>query len=568
MELDTSLVDEAISFATKAHEGTARKGKGFPYIVHPLEAISIVATMSDDPEMLAAAALHDVVEDTDCTIADIREHFGDRVARLVHNETQVIPEGRSEMDSWHERRSCAIARIAAADHDSKIVALGDKLSNIRAIARDYHEQGDSLWSLFHATDPRDHEWYYRGLVSSLSELAGTSAYEEFAHLVDEVFLQACAEFSYEVDAAAHTIFATGHVDGPAAAALVEQMNTDTTWRLDFLHVGRMSFAGMDRLLAAARDDGLDFFIVNASPEVVHAIEGAGISAFVPTLGRPVTVDLASAEEFGGSFTAASYYTADGDAMFKLYYPGRGMTPEDAQQEKLRATRTLQLGIPTPLVGDLVEAEGRSGVMFERVRNKKSIARAIADEPDRLEELTCLFARKTLELHATPCNTALFPSLKASRLALIDTLPEYAEQDKETIRAFVQALPDETTCLHGDLHVGNMIITPGASPVALWIDMGEFSYGYPLLDLGSVFFSLKVAPDERAYATYHITSQQRSDIWDVFVREYFGATSREAIDAAAEQCAPFAGVEAMLYARLTGSLTTTLRYAIDTYLLHR
>ena len=60
--IDTGLIDRAICFATKAHEGIVRKGSDLPYIIHPLEAMAIVATMTNDQEMLAAAILHDVVE--------------------------------------------------------------------------------------------------------------------------------------------------------------------------------------------------------------------------------------------------------------------------------------------------------------------------------------------------------------------------------------------------------------------------------------------------------------------------------------------------------------------------
>ncbi|MBR0274962.1 MAG: hypothetical protein IJQ76_01960, partial [Prevotella sp.] len=56
--LDSSLLDKAITLAVEAHKNTERRGKGFPYIVHPMEAMSIVATMTNDQELLAAAALH------------------------------------------------------------------------------------------------------------------------------------------------------------------------------------------------------------------------------------------------------------------------------------------------------------------------------------------------------------------------------------------------------------------------------------------------------------------------------------------------------------------------------
>ena len=185
--LDTALLDRAIIFAVRAHAETERRGKGFPYIVHPLEAVEIVATMTPDQELLAAAALHDTVEDTGVTVEQIRAEFGERVAALVEAESDVFIEGISETDSWRARKQAAIDRLAAAPRDAKMVALGDKLSNMRAIARDYAVQGEALWSLFHAPHPSDHAWHYRGLADSLRELQDTFAFREFESLIHQVF---------------------------------------------------------------------------------------------------------------------------------------------------------------------------------------------------------------------------------------------------------------------------------------------------------------------------------------------------------------------------------------------
>lgn len=187
--IDSSFLDRAIEFAVKAHADTERRGKGFPYIVHPLEAMEIVATMTPDQELLAAAALHDTIEDTSVTLEDLRGEFGEKVASIVEAESDKFIEGIPEEASWHQRKQAAIDRIAAAPYESKIVAMGDKLSNMRAIWRDYQEQGDELWKIFHTKDKKDHEWHYRGLAASLSELSGTFAYKEFVALIDDVFGQ-------------------------------------------------------------------------------------------------------------------------------------------------------------------------------------------------------------------------------------------------------------------------------------------------------------------------------------------------------------------------------------------
>lgn len=181
--LDTSLLDKAILFAVQAHAGTERRGKGFPYIVHPMEAMAIAATMTADQEILAAAALHDVVEDTAVTLEEIRDRFGDRIARLVDTESDRFEDGQD----WLSRKEASLRRLKEATYDEKIVALGDKLSNMRAIARDYTTMGEVFWDRFHIKDKSVHGWRYHALLDALSDLSGTYAYQEFDFLVNRIF---------------------------------------------------------------------------------------------------------------------------------------------------------------------------------------------------------------------------------------------------------------------------------------------------------------------------------------------------------------------------------------------
>ena len=185
--LNTDLLDKAIIFAVNAHHGTERRGKAIPYIVHPMEAMEIVATMTNDQYLLAAAVLHDTVEDTDLTIGDIRREFGGKVADLVGFETDIRETTDGHFVEWKERKMIAIEKLNQAGREEKIVTLGDKLSNIRAIARDYCRQGESFWNLFHEKDKAVHAWRYKALAEAMKELADTEAYQEFDSLVKKVF---------------------------------------------------------------------------------------------------------------------------------------------------------------------------------------------------------------------------------------------------------------------------------------------------------------------------------------------------------------------------------------------
>ncbi len=185
-DLNTSLVDKAIIYATEHHKNTRRKGKDIPYILHPLEAMAIVASITDDQELIAAAALHDLIEDTDVTYEDIKKEFGVRIADIVLNESNnAIPN--YEQLSWHEIREKNMEHLKSLPIDCKIVALGDKLSNMRAINYDYIILGDKLWDRFNEKNPLEHKWRYVELTKCFEGLEDTNAYKEFKHLVHRVF---------------------------------------------------------------------------------------------------------------------------------------------------------------------------------------------------------------------------------------------------------------------------------------------------------------------------------------------------------------------------------------------
>ena len=185
-------VSEAIMFATEAHAATGqmRKGVPVPYIVHPVEAAAIVARMTQDMDVIAAAALHDVVEDTPCTVEDVQSRFGARVAQLVAAESEDKREDQPAADTWRERKQEAIDHIRVCDdRDVKIVMLADKLSNMRSLRRDWLESGPAVWDRFNEKDPKNQRWYYESLCDALECLADTPEWREYRALIDEVFAE-------------------------------------------------------------------------------------------------------------------------------------------------------------------------------------------------------------------------------------------------------------------------------------------------------------------------------------------------------------------------------------------
>lgn len=182
------VFDAAAAFAVQAHEGMARKAGRQPYILHPMEAAVIVASMTDDQQVLAAAVLHDVVEDAGVTPEQIRERFGRRVAELVASETENKREHLPAGDTWQIRKEEAVRALQEADDPAvKMLYLGDKLSNLRSISRGWKSMGDAFWQQFNQKDPQKHHWYYRSIAEATRELAGFDAWQEFDRLITDLF---------------------------------------------------------------------------------------------------------------------------------------------------------------------------------------------------------------------------------------------------------------------------------------------------------------------------------------------------------------------------------------------
>jgi len=127
-----TLEDRARTFATAAHAAVAqlRKYTNEPYIVHPAEVVAILKTRPHDPEMVAAAWLHDVVEDTGVSIEVIRAEFGSKVSDLVGWLTDV---SRPEQGNRAVRKAIDRAHTAAAPAEAQTIKLCDLISNTRSI---------------------------------------------------------------------------------------------------------------------------------------------------------------------------------------------------------------------------------------------------------------------------------------------------------------------------------------------------------------------------------------------------------------------------------------------------
>lgn len=180
--------NEAIAFATQAHAGQIRKMANTPYILHPMEVASIIATMTADEDVMIAGLLHDTIEDCDVDPRVIKDKFGARVSALVQSETEDRLSKKPPALTWRARKEESLLMLEnTKDRDVKILWLGDKLSNIRSFYREHLKHGDAIFESLHQKDPKVQGWYYKTIAKLLSELSEYAAYTEYTELVERVF---------------------------------------------------------------------------------------------------------------------------------------------------------------------------------------------------------------------------------------------------------------------------------------------------------------------------------------------------------------------------------------------
>ncbi len=127
---DLGLILRALAYAADKHRNQRRKDIGsLPYINHPIALVTLLCNEGgiSDPQVLCAAILHDTLEDTDATFAELRERFGTRVAEVVAEVTddKRLPKA--------ERKHLQIEHAVQLSQDARLVKLADKTCNLRDV---------------------------------------------------------------------------------------------------------------------------------------------------------------------------------------------------------------------------------------------------------------------------------------------------------------------------------------------------------------------------------------------------------------------------------------------------
>ena len=176
--------EEALPYAARLHRDQTRKGIDTPYVTHLLAVAAIVGENGGTEDETVAALLHDAPEDRGGRerLEDIRERFGDAVARIVEGCTDTYENPKP---AWRPRKEAYVAHVAQAPASVQLVSAADKLHNARSILADLRALGDELWERF--TGGKEGTlWYYRALVEAYASNGANPVVEELDRVVREI----------------------------------------------------------------------------------------------------------------------------------------------------------------------------------------------------------------------------------------------------------------------------------------------------------------------------------------------------------------------------------------------
>lgn len=175
------------AFAARAHRQQYRKGTKIPYFTHIITTVNYILKLTDDLEILQAAILHDTVEDTPTTVADLKRDFGDRVAALVEAATEDKRHDMPASETWEIRKEETVARLKSQTPDVKMIVLADKTANAESLVKEWNCMGDEVWKKFNQKDKKKQEWYFRAVREQLRELDGTDVMKQLDVYIEMLF---------------------------------------------------------------------------------------------------------------------------------------------------------------------------------------------------------------------------------------------------------------------------------------------------------------------------------------------------------------------------------------------
>jgi uncharacterized protein (TIGR02172 family) len=317
----------------------------------------------------------------------------------------------------------------------------------------------------------------------------------------------------------------GRLDASSAPAVEAQLVTDGIRELvlDFADCPFVSSCGIRTVLVAHRrmaNAGGRMVARSLPPAVREIFDMTGLSSII-SITRPTREISIDGLELLSQGVCGECFRLDTETVVKLYR--EGVAPEVAEQEKRYAKAAFVMGIPTAISYDVVSCGTRSGIVFELL-NAELFSSVIRCDPGNID----LHARRLSDiaklLHAGKGDRAILTDLKDRFRGYIRQIDDVLTPEETAYMLDrLEAVPDADTCVHFDLHSSNIMVQGGELVI---IDMGDFSIGSNMFDLGLIYMIYGVPELGMCRMATKIETEDGLAFWNAFARHYFSDRSAE------------------------------------------
>ena len=312
---------------------------------------------------------------------------------------------------------------------------------------------------------------------------------------------------------------SGKLDATTSAAFEKQIQLDgiQSLILDFNGCDYISSLGLRLILAAHQKMSAKkgaMTLIHVSPEVYSIFETTGLSKVIAIKRKMREISIEGLQ-FISAGVGGECYRLDQDTVVKLYH--EGVDASVAEQEKQSTQAAFLMGIPTAISYDVVSCGNRTGIVFEML-NAEIFSTVIKNDYALLDQHAKTLSDVAKTLHSAKGDPAILTNLKTRFRDYIPQMGEFLPpEDVALLMRNLESVPDSETCVHFDLHSSNIMIQDGKPTL---IDMGDFSIGSYLFDIGIVYTLYGVEELALTFKATKIPNEKGPEIWKSFEKHYF------------------------------------------------
>jgi uncharacterized protein (TIGR02172 family) len=313
----------------------------------------------------------------------------------------------------------------------------------------------------------------------------------------------------------------GKIDSTNAPEFEKEIMAAKPAEIDAAGLTYISSAGLRVLMKLRKEVGA-VTINNVSPEVYEIFDVTGFTSILTVKKALREISIDGCELIGKGATAC-VYRIDQDTIVKVF--NKNVEIGMAIRESEKARNAFVAGIPTAIAFDMVKVGDCYGMVYELL-NARTLTHVIAGDKAHLTDYVIRFAREIRKLHQIEVDPAQFQDLRSTSLEKMPLLVGLVgtQEEIDALSEMYKALPERRTFIHGDCHIGNIMLQDDEW---LFIDLSTSGMGHPILDLTSMALTFKFTSMKDNYDEKRKTSELNRDftreeaklIWDTFLRAY-------------------------------------------------